>query len=98
MEKGGILKIMTDNLNSLAHISQSLDPIQENLQAQVLDLQKQIETLGTALKYLAYTNAELSRDMEMIYSSLEEVISKMSDPADSMLLPFNLVSDEELIN
>ena len=85
--------------NSPTPVSQSMNPHIEYLNSQVIDLQEQLEMVNNIVKYLATANAELSRDMQMIYHSLEEVASSMKhDPTDNLFNSLLNKPDDDLPN
>jgi hemerythrin-like domain-containing protein len=74
--------------------SDSLSQVVYDLKEQICDLRKQQKELVDSIKYLNLISVELSNDMQVIYTSLEQVLSSFSDPADEFMFSFTKPDDE----
>lgn len=74
--------------------SDSLSQVVFDLKEQICDLRKQQKELVDSIQYLNIISVELSNDMQVIYTSLEQVLSSFSDPADEFLFSFTKPDDE----
>jgi len=68
------------------------------LQSQIKDLQEHVEQIDGVLQYLTMANFELNRDMQIIYTSLQDIAVSISDPSDSLGFSLNDEPDDDLIN
>lgn len=82
----------------ISNVSQSAEPLLMQLQSQIKDLQEHVEQIDGVLQYLTMANFELNRDMQIIYTSLQDIAVSISDPSDSLGFSLNDEPDDDLIN
>ena len=88
-------------MESTIHISQSMSPHEEDiadLKSQLTILRNELQDINTVVQYLAATNVELTRDMQLIYDALKEVTSSVDDPYEMFGFSFTDPEDDDMLN
>ena len=92
-------KPMTASTQISTPVSQSIDDRIVEMQQQIKQLESEVAHMTTLTTYLSAANVELSRDMQVIYTALEQVAAAMMDPDDiAPGFPFNDDPDDGLLN
>lgn len=88
-------------MESTTHVSQSMPTYEEDLadlRSQLSKLRNELQDINTIVQYLATTNVELTRDMQLIYDALKEVTSSVDDPYEMFGLSLTDPEDDDMLN
>jgi len=69
-----------------------------DLKSQLTILRNELQDINTVVQYLAATNVELTRDMQLIYDALKEVTSSVDDPYEMFGFSFTDPEDDDMLN
>ena len=80
-------------------LSQSAEHAYINeLKSEISELRDELKNVNMVLKYLATSNVELAKDMQLIYDSLKQISSSVDDPFDPYGFPLVDPDDDDMLN